>query len=185
MTRSGLRLPTAFRDVSAADLRLQLDLPGQQALASRVVARGGWSVDLRILSASHQVLVAPPGSDVWSETVACTGVGDEPDEQLPTRYATDRSGARYRFRSATSRLGTAAFRTAVDRLLVALADDPTALCGVFPGDASGMTGVQARFRSDRAASWRTWHTYPQTGEVVVTCSRVERRPARAPTPVVA
>ena len=185
MTRSDLRLPTAFRDASAADLRLRLDLPGQEALASRVVACGGWSIDLRILSASHQVLVAAPGSDVWSETVACAGVGAGLDAALPARYASDRTGVRYRFRSATSCLGAAAFRTTVDRLLTTLAHDPTAVCGVFPGDASGMTGVQARFRSDRVASWRTWHTYPQTGEVVVTCSRVERRPARVPTTVVA
>ena len=51
------------------------------------------------------------------------------------------------------------------------------MCGVFPGDPLAVTGVRARFRSPTVASWRTWHSYPQTGELVVTSTRVERRPA--------
>jgi hypothetical protein len=50
------------------------------------------------------------------------------------------------------------------------------VCGVFPGDPLAVTGVRARFRSPTVTSWRTWHSYPQTGELVVTCTRVERRP---------
>lgn len=179
MSPDVLRLPAAFRDVCAADLRLSLDLPVQDALVTRTVAGGAWAVDLRILGASHQVLLARRGSGICSETVACAAEAGPGGDRLPTRHAREHDGVGYRFRSATVRLAPAAFRTRVDELLAALAADPVAVCGVFPGDASGVTGVQARFRSDRVASWRTWHTYPRTGELVVTCTRVERRPASA------
>jgi hypothetical protein len=174
-----LRLPAAFSDVSAADLRLGLDLPPQDALVTRTVADGERSLDLRILGASHQVLVIERGSVLCSETVACgTGAGG-PDDGLPRGRVTDLPGARHRFWSTTSHLAPDALRTHVDDLLATLAADPAAVCGVFPGDPLAVTGVQARFRSPRTAAWRTWHSYPQTGEVVVTCTRVERLPAAA------
>ncbi len=174
-----MRLPAVFQDVSAAALRLCLDLPTQEALVTRTVADGERSMDLRILGASHQVLMIERGRVLYSETVACgTGAGVQ-DDGLPRRRVTDLPGACHRFRSATSRLRPDALRRHVGELLALLSADPAAVCGVFPGDPLAMTGVQARFRSPRAATWRTWHSYPQTGEVVVTCTRVERRPAPA------
>jgi hypothetical protein len=179
MSSAGLNLPTAYRDVCAADLRLSLGLPTQEALLTRAVAGPGWTAELRILGASHQVLLAGAGRDLCSETVACAGPR-RPDDRLPSRHTTTLDGARYRFRSATSRLQPAALRATVAQLLAALTADPAAACGVFPGDTSAMTAVQARLRSPRVASWRTWHAYPQTGELVLTCTRVERREPTSP-----
>lgn len=172
-----MRLAAVFHDVSAADLRLCLHLPTQEALVTRTVADGERSLDLRILGASHQVLMTERGSVLCSETVACgTGAGVQ-DDGLPGRWVADLPGVRHRFRSATSHFRPDALRTRVSDLLAILAADPAAVCGVFPGDPLAITGVQARFRSPRAATWRTWHSYPQTGEVVVTCTRVEGLPA--------
>lgn len=171
-----LQLPAAFRDVCAADLRLSLDLPPQEPLLARTLEGSGWAAEVRILGASHQVLLSRAGSDLGAETVACVGP-HHLGERLPSRHATALDGARYRFRSATSRLPPSGLQATVADLLASLAADPGAVCGVFPGDASAMTGVQLRLRSPAVASWRTWHAYPQTGELVVTCTRVERRPA--------
>lgn len=177
MSPVATRIAAAFSDVSATDLRLRLDLPAQDALVSRTVADGGRTLDLRILGASHQVLLREGGSVLCTETVACPRDGRTDDRGLPSRLAQDRDGIRHRFRSATLHLGPDALRSRVSALLDVLASDPTAVCGVFPGDPLAVTGVRARFRSPAVASWRTWHSYPQTGELVVTCTRVERGPA--------
>ena len=48
-----------------------------------------------------------------------------------------------------------------------------ALLGRFPGNELAVTAVTAD-TDDDALIWRTWHTYPQAGEVVVTSSRIDR-----------
>ena len=177
MSPVATRIAAAFSDVSATGLRLRLDLPTQEALVTRTVAEGGRIVDLRILGASHQVVLSEAGSVLCTETVACPTDGGTDHGGLPGRRAGDRAGVRHRFRSTTLQLSPDALRSHVSALIDVLATDPAAVCGVFPGDPLAVTGVRARFRSPAVTSWRTWHSYPQTGELVVTCTRVERRPA--------
>ncbi len=177
MSPVATRLAAAFSDVRSADLELRLDLPAQEALVSRTVTDGRRVLDLRILGASHQVVLSEAGSLLCAETVACPRDGRTQDGGLPGRRSEHQHGFHHRFRSATLRLDPDELRARVDDLLAALAGDPAAVCGVFPGDPLAVTGVRARFRSPAVTSWRTWHSYPQTGELVVTCTRVERRPA--------
>jgi hypothetical protein len=171
------RIAAAFSDVRATDLRLRLDLPAQAALVSRTIADGGRTLDLRILGASHQVLLREGSSVLCTETVACPPDGAVHEGGLPGRLAGDRNGVRHRFRSTTLHLAPDDLRARVSALVDVLAADPAAVCGVFPGDPLAVTGVRARFRSPAVTSWRTWHSYPQTGELVVTCTRVEGPPA--------
>lgn len=174
MTSEALELPVAFVDVQAADLELHLGLPPLPALAMCVVDQDDWTAELRILGASHQVLIRRNGNTLCSETVACrlprSSTGLAP---LPGHH---RSGAGYEFRSEVLRLEPAAFRLAVEDILHHQGGDlgGRALCARFPGDALGATALRLDPHDAGGAtsiSWRTWHTYPRTAEVVTTSSR--------------
>lgn len=174
MTSEVLELPVAFRDACAADLRLHLGLPPQAALATRRLHGDGWTAELRILGASHQVLIRQGGRDVCSETVACHLVDeghrlDADPHQVP-------KGWDYEFRATTILLAPGEFRRRVQDMLSEHAGDARALCARFPGDELGATALRLDPVSDGAwLSWRTWHTYPRTGEVVATSSRTALR----------
>lgn len=182
MSTGVLDLPVAYRDVRAAGLRLHLALPPQEALRVRSVVVGGWVLDLRILGGSHQVGFGRAGAPGSSETVAChLGDGVLGAAGLPSRHVAVLDGLRYRFRSFTLRPAPAVFSRWVDALATRLSADAGAVCGVFPGDALGLTGVQVRSTTSDGLAWRTWHTYPQTGEVVVTGTSIGlRSPGVAP-----
>ncbi|MGK5557944.1 DUF2617 family protein, partial [Actinomadura kijaniata] len=78
----------------------------------------------------------------------------------------------------------AAFRRAVAGLLDDLNGRDDALVGVFPGSPHAVTALAvdpaAPASGPDALGWRTWHTYPQTQEIVMTVSRMapSRREAR-------
>ena len=185
MTSGVLELPVAFADARAADLGLHLGLAPQPALAVRTVDGDGWTADLRILGASHQLLVEHGGRIVCSETVAC----HRPDgaARLTPLPGLHRSGPAYEFRSRVVRLEPAEFRGAVEVLLRHHAGDghERALCARFPGDELGATAL--RLDAGDAAPgaglrWHTWHSYPRTGEVVTTWSRLAWRAGSSPGP---
>ena len=175
MTSDVVELPVAFRDARAADLGLHLGLPPQDALAALTVDGNGWTAELRILGASHQVLIKQAGRIVWSETVAChLADGGDCLSPLPRRHRPGSASSNYEFRSRVVRLAPAGFRRSVEDLLHRLAGDAHALCATFPGDELGATALRlhpADGRGGSPMSWRTWHTYPRTGEVVTTASR--------------
>ena len=177
--RSGLlELPVAFRDACAADLRLHLGLPPQAALATRPVVGDGWTAELRVLGASHQVLVAQGERAVRSETVACHLPGD--GVALDAIPLESPEPSEYEFHATVVRLSPGDFRSCVEDLIVEHADDARALCARFPGEELGVTAVRIDPVPGRAGiwlSWRTWHTYPRTGEVVATSSRTALRGA--------
>jgi hypothetical protein len=151
-------IDTPYADTTAGDLSFALGLPEQPALhVLEIPAAGLW---LRLLGASHQVVLA--GRCI--ETVACLP-GRPPS--LPTAV---QDGA-YRFAAAVHRLDPAAMARAVARLRDRLAGDPYALVGVFPGDRDAVTGLRARAGAG-STRWRTWHAYPQTGELVTTRTEV-------------
>lgn len=151
-----------FSDSRAADLVLVLGARPTAAIAVLEVEVAGVAVELRLLGASHQVLV-----DGTSETVACELPG------LPGGLPAERStpaahGRTHVFRSTVEPLDVSALRAVVD----AAARDPFALAGVFPGDDGAATALRVRPGPDGGVRWRTWHGYPQTGELVMTWSEL-------------
>jgi hypothetical protein len=140
-----VRLETPYADTTAGDLSFALGLPELPAL--HVLRLPG--LELRLLGASHQVVWTAAGGERLVETVACLP-GRDP--HLPSSM----DGAGYRFESTVEPLGAAP-------PWQELAADPHALVGVFPGDPNAVTALRAEERG-----WRTWHAYPQTGELVTT-----------------
>jgi hypothetical protein len=175
-----------YVDVSAHDLTLTLGAPPAAAIECLRLQLCGCRIELRLLGQSHQALV--DAGERASETVACLpGVAGE----LPRR----RTDGGYDFRARVELLTGDAYAARARSVLARVADDPCALAGVFadapagPGsdgpvcDAVGgrrralglaFTALAAHPLADSAGiGWTTWHGYPQSGEIVVTASRLE------------
>lgn len=157
-----VQLDTPYADTTAGDLCFALGLSRQPAL--HVLELADARLQLRLLGASHQVVYA----DRWIETVAC----------LPGRRAglpptvTDQG---YRFTADVHRLDAAEMSRTVAGLRERLADDPAALIGVFPGSPDAVTALVAGPTGNGTGTvWRTWHAYPQSGELVITRTEVDR-----------
>ncbi|RFS84811.1 DUF2617 family protein [Actinomadura spongiicola] len=177
-------LDTPYADARADALSFALGLPPLDALAVLPVERGGLTVELRLLGASHQVIAGP-----LSETVACLPGDAEP---LPGHASTDLPGWTYEFAATTAALSDdTAFGRAVEALCERLADRGDALTGDFPGSPHAVTAlaleqtvleraagrkIEARTPApeETGIGWRTWHAYPQTREIVMTRSRLVR-----------
>lgn len=174
-------LDTAYVDVCARSLGWALGLPARPALATLTVPvpvptteptepACGWQVELRVLGASHQVLVHGGGALVCSETVACDLPGAEP---LPTTARSEhpQSGS-YEFSSEVQQLDANALVTAVDDLEQDLEGRDHTLVGRFPGVPHATTALAVDVLTRGLLTWRTWHAYPQAGELVTTRSRL-------------
>ncbi|MFS2294358.1 MAG: DUF2617 family protein [Actinomadura sp.] len=162
-------LDTPFADARADALSFALGLPRMDALAVLPVERGGLTVELRLLGASHQVIAGP-----LSETVACLPGDAEP---LPGRATGSVPGWTYEFAATTAAHSDAtAFARAVEAVCARLADRGDALTGDFPGSRHAVTALalETPAPDDTGIGWRTWHAYPQTREIVMTRSRLER-----------
>lgn len=157
-----VRIAAPYVDTRAADLTWALSLPPLPALAVKKVQVPGGVVELRLLGSSHQAVFRSAGHEV-SEAVACLPGADA---SLPSAAERVVDGARYSFRSRVFR--PPAFRLIVATLALV---SGRGLVGRFPGTPGALTVLTARGRG-RRASWRTWHTYPQTGEIVLTSSSV-------------
>jgi hypothetical protein len=122
-------------------------------------------------NAEHSALV---------ETVACLP-GRRPE--LPAVLADPATG--YRFTARVLRPDSATMSARTAALRRELAEDPYALIGVFPGGPEAITALRLhragiRTRLDGVGDigagaigageigWRTWHAYPQSGELVET-----------------
>lgn len=171
------RLRAPFADTCAADLTLSLTAAPTEPLARHDHRVGDLTISLRLLGASHQVVVAGTGMDVgdFCETLACLP-GVPPD--LPREFSDDD----YRFTSRVAALDGDDFVVAVARLTdqvnALAAEGRAAIVGAYPGDDRAVTALvadvdvcgtrAARRTSATRLTWRTWHTYPQRGEVVNT-----------------
>lgn len=157
-------LDTPYVDTSAADLSLALDDVERPALHVLDLALPGEvGLRLRLLGASHQVVLRAPGRAL-TETVACLP-GRPP--ALPDAMHDENAG--YRFTASVLRPDGSGLADRVAALLADLADDPYALVGVFPGDVDAVTALAVRpDPPDGELAWRTWHAYPQTNELVLT-----------------
>lgn len=158
-------LDVAFVDTHADQLTWQLGLPPQDALAVARVHLGGVEVELRLLGASHQVLVGPDDGPWWSETVACLPGG----EPLPDATGSTRDGV-YRLRSVVVVHRPADLARLADRLVDRLGARLDALVGEFAGQRHAVTAMVAERRVEDAIGWHTWHAYPGTGELVTTAT---------------
>ena len=160
-------LEVPFLDAAADQLVWQLGAPPQTALAVlRVDQDGDRSLEVRLLGASHQVLVDDGGATVCSELVACRpgAPGDLPPTAV--RRVADLD---YRFASTVRRVGAPELATAAAELR-ARAGEAGMLVGSFPGSPHAVTAVEVL-----GTGWRTWHLYPQTGEIVTTTTSLEAR----------
>jgi hypothetical protein len=165
-----------YVDVSAGDLSLTLGAPVAPALEILRATVGGFEIELRLLGCSHQALVG--GGAELSETVACVpGVAGS----LPRR----RTDGAYDFRARVEHHDAAGYAARAAAVLRRAAGDPLALAGLFAaapgaGDAGGarmpaFTALAvAPLARDRGIAWMTWHAYPQSGEIVITASSMER-----------
>ncbi|SHK52829.1 Protein of unknown function DUF2617 [Nocardiopsis flavescens] len=172
--RVGISAP--FVDTCADDLVWALGHPLLEPLAVRSLRVGGTGVELRVLGASHQVAVAS-ADGALVETVACLpGV----DGALPGSAERPHGGGRYRFDSQVETLTRTELARRVDHLHREVADDPGGLLVAFPGDPLAVTALHLNL--DGACGdggplhWRTWHAYPQSGELVTTHSTVYAHP---------
>lgn len=157
------RIDTRFADSRAADLSLAYGLRPLPALGTHRVTLGGLTVELRVLGASHQVVI-----DGWSETVAClpdrTGALPSHEERIVGDYEV-------RFEARCDR--PADFAATVSRIVADCEADPHSLVAEFPGSPLAVTALSARETGD-GVCWQTWHAYPQAGELVWTSSVVSR-----------
>ncbi|WP_431916906.1 DUF2617 family protein [Micromonospora wenchangensis] len=182
-------LDTPYVDTCAADLSLALGGPERPALHVRDLnLPGDVRLRLRLLGASHQVVLTlpagdapaadrPGGADGLVETVACLP-GRPP--HLPGDLYDEEGG--YRFTATVLRPAEGELHTRIAALRADLADDPYALVGVFPGDPDAVTALAVRADPpDGTVGWRTWHAYPQTNELVLTETVVTL--PRTPQPV--
>lgn len=174
LTSSAPHRPVAvavpFADVSADGLRWALGLDPREALTTRTVALPGpLRAELRILGASHQLIVRAEDEMVFSETVACDLPGSS---RLPA--LADEAG--YRVAGRVSTHPAADFHDRVTELEATLAQtsaaDRTLAWARFPGAPDAMTAISFTV-APGLARWETWHTYPNTSEVVHTSSTLD------------
>lgn len=161
-------IDTPYADTTAADLSFALGLPPQPALHVLDLEFGGVTLHLRLLGASHQVLCRSGPAVTLSETVACL------PGRPPALPATVKEIG-YRFEAHSLRLARAEFAVRVAGIRRAVAAAPTGLLGVFPGGPDAVTALVAYARPGGGAGWRTWHAYPQSGELVSTVTEVTPR----------
>ena len=158
------RIETPFADSRAADLSLAYGLRPLPALGTHRVTLGGVTLELRVLGASHQIVLGE-----FSETVAC--LPDRPGA-LPATSRRTVGDYDVRFEASCSRPDD--FASAVSRIVAECDADPHSLVAEFPGSPLAVTALSAR-AVPGGVRWETWHAYPQAGELVWTSSVVTPR----------
>ncbi|GAB3426141.1 DUF2617 family protein [Flindersiella endophytica] len=159
---------TPYVDTTANALGFVLGGDALHPLAVRTVRLAGIEVELRLLGASHQVFAG-----AIRETVACLPDVTGP---LPRTHGQAIEGWSYRFTAEVSRPAPREFSQQVKLLRERFADLPNALGGVFPGSPEAMTVLSADVLpagDGSRVTWSTWHTYPQTAEIVMTQTVLE------------
>ncbi|MEV7426891.1 MULTISPECIES: DUF2617 family protein [unclassified Streptomyces] len=168
-------LNTAYSDTRAADLAWTLGRGPVPALAVLDLDLAGAGLQLRLLGASHQVILEEEGG-TCSETVACIPGSSTP---LPLGVSKRLGEWEYEFAARVETLSHSSFAGRAQELLALVADHPNGLAGTFPGSPNAFTAMLAQ-RDEGQVRWRTWHAYPQEGRLVATRTRVGvRMPAVA------
>jgi hypothetical protein len=165
-------LKTSYTDTRAADLAWTLGREPLPALATLDLELDGSKLQLRLLGASHQVLLEEERGSC-SETVACIPGSSTP---LPLGVAKRVGDWEYEFAARVEVLSPGSFAGRAQELLALVSDHPHGLAGVFPGSPHAFTALLAQ-RHEGQVHWRTWHAYPQDGQLVATRTRVGVRVA--------
>ncbi|MEU3710539.1 DUF2617 family protein [Streptomyces catenulae] len=160
-------LTTAYTDTRASDLAWALGREPLPALAVLDLQLAGAQVQLRLLGASHQVLLEEERG-TCSETVACMPGSSTP---LPLGVAKRLGEWEYEFAAHVETLSRGSFAGRAQELLALVSDHPHGLAGTFPGSPHAFTAMLAQRRGGEVC-WRTWHSYPQEGCLVATRTRV-------------
>lgn len=163
-------LKTTYSDSCADDLAWCLGREPLPALAVMDLQLDSYTVQLRLLGASHQVIVEGRNGSC-SEAVACIPGSRAP---LPLGVAKRVGDWDYEFAARVETLSEGAFAGRAQELLALVADHPHGLAGTFPGSPYAFTAMLAQ-RQDGRIGWRTWHAYPQEGRLVVTRTQVRTR----------
>ncbi|MEV6329499.1 DUF2617 family protein [Streptomyces sp. NPDC051909] len=163
-------LKTSYTDTRAADLAWALGRDPLPALAVLDLELAGAKLQLRLLGASHQVLLEEE-SRSCSETVACLPGSSTP---LPLGVSKRVGEWEYEFAARVETLTQGSFAGRAQELLALVADHPHGLAGTFPGSPHAFTAMLAQ-RHEGQVRWRTWHAYPQEGQLVVTRTRIGAR----------
>lgn len=155
-------LDVPFADVRGDTLRWTLAPVTCTPLASRTVRLGnGLAVTLAVLGASHQVVVRSHATPLLHETVAC-GIADA--APLPATHA----AGGYHLTSHVDEVGPDELAERASALVERLSGRTDAVVAHFPGDPHAVTALALDAAGDGEIAWQTWHTYPQTGEIVAT-----------------
>ncbi|HEY9374936.1 DUF2617 family protein [Streptomyces sp.] len=163
-------LKTSYTDTRAADLAWALGREPLPALAVLDLELTGAKLQLRLLGASHQVLLEEE-QGTCSETVACMPGSSTP---LPLGVSKRVGEWEYEFAARVETLNQGSFAGRAQELLALVADHPNGLAGTFPGSPHAFTAMLAH-REEGQVRWRTWHAYPQEGQLVVTRTRIGAR----------
>ncbi|MDQ8706589.1 DUF2617 family protein [Streptomyces sp. LHD-70] len=167
-------LQTSYTDTRADDLAWALGREPLPALAALDLKLQDVKVQLRLLGASHQVIIEQ-GESRCSETVACIAGSSTP---LPLGVAKRVGDWEYEFAARVETMSSGSFAGRAQELLALVSDHPNGLAGVFPGSPHAFTALLVQ-RREGQVHWRTWHAYPQEGQLVATRTRVG---ARLPAP---
>jgi hypothetical protein len=168
-----IELSVPYQDTGAADLGWSLDLGSLTALAVRRVVLPQFTVELRLLGASHQVLISTANDPIdCVETVACLPAGAA---TMPARAERSFGRWQYRFTSVARSLRGPAFDHGIAEIDRATADATASLTGRYPGLPGALTAVAVEVHGPRLR-WHTWHTYPQGRQIVTTIGSLSRVP---------
>lgn len=163
-------LNAEYVDCAAGQLAWSLDAPNMKALSVVPLGTGSVRLEMRILGTSHQMLLTEDKQLVLRETVACL---PKTEPVLPSEERAHLEGWEYTFHSEVETLGAEAFKKKVHELLNRYERRQDAIVGIFPGDVLAVTALAGKIDEDVVA-WETWHTYPETGEIVSTRTEVRR-----------
>ncbi|MFC4495843.1 DUF2617 family protein [Streptomyces ovatisporus] len=163
-----------YTDTRAGDLAWVLGREPLPALATSELQLDGAAVQLRLLGASHQVLLEADGGNC-SETVACMPGSSTP---LPLGVSKRIGTWEYEFAARVEKLSPGSFAGRAQELLALVSDHPNGLAGTFPGSPHAFTALLVRRHSGQV-HWRTWHAYPQECALVSTRTRVGAPPRGA------
>lgn len=138
-------LKTAYTDTRAGDLAWALGREPLPALASLDLELTSAKLQLRLLGASHQVLLEEERG-ICSETVACIAGSSTP---LPLGVAKRVGDWEYEFAARVEVLTPGSFAGRAQELLALVADHPHGLAGVFPGSPHAFTALLAHRQGGR------------------------------------
>ncbi len=160
-------LKTAYSDTRAGDLAWAVGREPLPALATLDLELDAARVQLRLLGASHQVILED-GHGSCSETVACMPGSSSP---LPLGVSRQLGDWDYEFASRVETLSPGSFVGRAQELIALVAEHPHGLAGTYPGSPHAFTALLVQRQGDQI-HWRTWHSYPQEGSLVATRTRV-------------